>query len=89
LSGSSSATQLGSFSTIRFSSIGGLISGIGSMTLQVGYVANSGSTIVTSAITINSGGPLFSLASYGKVTNLNLSQASSQSLNAIFIYVAP
>lgn len=88
LTGSGGA-QLGSFSTIRFSSIGGLVSGIGSMTLQVQHCANSGSTIVTSSVVINSGGACFSFASFGRTTNFNISQAASQSLNAIFIYGQP
>jgi len=88
LSGSGGA-QLGAFSTIRFSSIGGLISSIGSLTLQVGYAANSGTTLVTSSVVVNSGNSVFSFASFGRTTNFNISQASSQSLNTIFIFGTP
>jgi hypothetical protein len=81
--------QLGAFSRSDFRAFGDLVSGIGSLTLQIGYASNSGSTIVTSSVVINAGGAVFTLASFGKVTNLNISQASSQSLAAVLFMGKP
>jgi len=85
----SAGTALGAFNAQRFSSIGGLVSCVGSLTLQIQFASNSGSWLVSSAVTVNSGASVFSFTNYGKIVNLNVSQAASQSLNTIFAYGQP
>jgi hypothetical protein len=88
LTGSGGAV-LGAFSVLRFSSIGGIVSNIGSVTIKCEFGANSGSWLTSSTVAINSGGGVFSFPSYGRHANISLSQASSQSLAAVFVYGAP
>jgi len=85
----SSGTALGAFSVLRFASVGGIVSGIGSVTVKCEFAANSGSWLTSSTVAINSGAGVFSFPSYGRHANLSLSQASSQSLAAVFVYGSP
>jgi hypothetical protein len=80
---------LGTSSAQRYTSTAGLISLVGSATLQIQLGVNSGTWQVSSAITVNSGGSSFSFKNFGRVVNVNLNQAASQSLNTIFIYGQP
>src|ERR1041384_6639465 len=75
----SGGTALGAFSTIRFSSVGGIVSNIGSVTVKCEFGANSGTWLTSSTVAINSGGGVFSFPAYGRHANISLSQASSQS----------
>src|SRR5512144_2778098 len=85
----SGGAALGTYNAQRYSSFGGMVSGVGSLTLRVQFGVTSGTYLVSSAIAIYSGGMDFTMSNRGLYAGFAITAAASQSLNSILIYGAP
>ena len=74
----SSGSQLGTFAVQRYSTLTGMLSVVGSLTMQCRFGVSSASFQVSSTFVANSGGSTFSLSNPGLFASFNLLAASSQ-----------
>ena len=73
-----SGTALGTYAVQRYSSVGGMIQCVGSLTVQARFGTSSGNYQVSSSFAANSGGSSFSMTNPGLFASFNLLAASSQ-----------
>jgi hypothetical protein len=74
----SGSTGLGVYPVDGYSRFVGILSTIGSMTLRWQMQAFSGTSLVSSSTTINSGSSLLDVRNYGKFVDLSVTAANSQ-----------
>jgi len=84
----SGGASLGVFNVQRYSTIAGMVSGIGSLTLQARFGVASGNFQVSSSFVANSGPMDFTMNNRGLFAGFTITQAASQSA-VILIYGQP
>lgn len=76
---SGASVDFGAFNVEKYSRFTGLASAVGSFTLRYRLAINSGTWIVASAFTVNSGGSVFDVLNPGgKVADFGITIANSQ-----------
>src|SRR5690242_2184978 len=83
----SSGAQLGVFNVQRYSTIAGMVSGVGSLTVRAQFGISSGNYQVSSSFVANSGGSTFSLSNPGLYANLSVTAAASQNAAVLVLGV--
>jgi len=73
-----SGSALGTYAVQRYSTLTGMLSVVGSLTMQCRFGVSSASFQVSSTFVANSGGSTFSLSNPGLFASFNLLAASSQ-----------
>jgi len=81
----SSGSQLGTYDVQRYSSIGGMLNVVGSLTVQARFGVSSSSFQVTSSFVANSGGSVFSMVNPGLYASFQVLAASSQQATVLVV----
>ena len=84
----SGGAALGVFPAQRYSTFGGMVSGIGSLTLRAQFGINSGNYQVSSSFVANSGPMDFTMNNRGLFAGFTITQAASENA-VILIYGQP